>query len=664
MNFKRLLVPVVIAAAALGWLFSVTPAEAQVDGETNGHPALLTVGTMVNAGTVSCSTINGETAVHCSGTIAGGTDYFRLQMTLAPAVSVPSDYLIRGLHVSVSGTQSSNASIFWMQATGEPYVFNKGTTVSWWEPGPYVASPDGNNEFCWARAYVFRNTWGYTCNNGSYPSTDAMNEWEETYSGNHYYFYMYIKRWDASNTIDLTITPTWVMRDPDPGAPITDTQTVTQTLGVFPCVVTTTETITNDSGITTTQTITYEIPDANLVQNKSFENVSNYFGSNTPDTWDQVVGGVVDYSFSSIGNSLPRTGSNSVYNTTDYELWGSADRVLSPGYYLQGFFASCATGLLSCDSNQVSLAVGSAVTQTIAGTVIGTYASYSDTILLGGGSPDIVLTFDHSPGYPYVFVDDVFLVPVDENGLVSCSADMYPPDEYYTDPIGSIPGPVGGAGTVCYQCTIPTSTSASAVSYWIAWLGCVLRNMFSCSLRVWLLIIGNWISGLINQGVAWIAWVPLTVYQAADWFNEYVLPAISSISLNVINTEAQTNGWDVLIALINLLSTIVSALSDILLGIVNFFGDLISIIPNAINAQPRYLTLDGTEYNGSGAIDVSGEGGSNNKAVYLFFMGIQWVDTILFANESVVLILYVAMGVATFLVIWWSAQFWSELISL
>lgn len=653
MNFKRLLLPVFISIAGLFWLFSFSSVEAQVEGEQEVSGTLDLTG--YTGYGVTC-TDTGAT-IRCTGTLAAGVDYLRVDMTATP--NADADWRVRGMRVVVSGTQSNNQRIHWMQGGSGPLITN-GMDPSWLSD----PAPDGQTGYCWARSITFYIEWGYLCAGGQWSSTNVMNEWNTTFSGDYDRLYMYLRQAGSSNVIDLEIISYWAMLDPDPGTTPTETVDSEQALGVFPCVVTYTETITNDSGITTTQTITYTVPDANLVENGSFEDVISVNNNLFPQYWNPVKDGSIDYSTGDIISLLSRNGVYAIYSREQYELWGKLDRVIPSGFYRAGFYAACSVDI-SCNYDLVSLSVGSfSPTATHVLSLSGSsYQSFSTTLGLGGGSPDVVIDFN-SGGEPYTLVDDVFVYPVDSSGNISCSVDLYPPDEYYTDPIGSIPGPIGAAGAVCYQCTIPNNPGANMVSYWVAWLGCVLRNMFSCSLRVWLLIIGNWISGLINQGLAWIAWVPLTVYQAADWFNEYVLPAISSISLNIINTEAQTNGWDVLIALIDLLSTIISTLSDILLGLVNFFGDLIAIIPNAINAEPRYLTLEGTEYTGSGAIDVSGEGGSNAKAVYLFFMGIQWVDSILFANESVVLILYVVMGLATFLVIWWSAQFWSDLISI
>lgn len=118
-----------------------------------------------------------------------------------------------------------------------------------------------------------------------------------------------------------------------------------------------------------------------------------------------------------------------------------------------------------------------------------------------------------SPTFPYAYyVDDLYVIPVSgtisgpsPSVTVDCSAveEFYgevggtpPPVEYSpVQNVGGLPLPINGAGSVCYDCYFP---SGRGVEMAIAWLGCIIRNLFSCSLRNWLQEIVNAIIGVFT----------------------------------------------------------------------------------------------------------------------------------------------------------------------
>lgn len=642
MRFRKLFAVFVFPVVGLYFLFglqtvhaapAMVPALQTIITETvkTAPPSSWTLDTCLGSGSTIAFDINTPTEVQYSG-LAKRCSTFEQRINLNPGSNPIASYT--AIEFNIDNCSVSPSGGFFRYGASGNQPINACNTGSYlvYKSGSDYSDVTANYD------YVF-----------SVPSLDWNSEFG--WKSDHFTYL------PPDKTYDIHISDIYLV-DGITTTLITDP--VTQTLGVgFSCVVSYTETITNDSGITTTQTITYTIPDANLIKNNSFENTESVMGDLYPLDWYPVIGGAVDYGSMSAGPSsteLPRTGDRTIYNTNDYELWGSLDRVIPSGSYLAGVYARCATGLVDCDTNQLAMYVGSNYVSGDITKTIGSYRNYSATLSLGGGSPDIVLEIQKSGGYPYVFLDDPFLVPVDENGDLSCTSDLYPPDEFYTDPIGDIPGPIGSAGAVCYQCTTPNSLSSGAVSYWIAWLGCVIRNMFSCSLRVWLLIIGNWIRALVNQGVAWIAWWPNTLASAYGQLQ----------TLSWFAARTGTNFFDLLIAVVELIGNLISSLADLAIGVVRLITSMIQLIPNALESPPIGFSFNGTEYGGEGGVlpFVAGDGPSNDKIVYLFFSGIALVDTQVFTNEYVNVGLFVLLGAASLLAIFWAIRQWAESITL
>lgn len=418
----------------------------------------------------------------------------------------------------------------------------------------------------------------------------------------------------------------------------------------FTATVTLTDTV---SGITNTEVITYERP-ANLLKNPSFEDLA---GIDEAQHWSPVRDGV----YSPVSGhyfrlpGIARTGSGVVFNATEYELWQGFS-IYTTGNYVAGMHAT-AEGVTLKWNNAPIVSSEFISTTPDQGNV---YAVYSGTrAAIGASGINLILEFDGAVGG---FVDDVFVYPTDEEGSgdLICDPAYYEPfdadswSEMGAAPVGGVPAPIGGAGAVCYNCIPPVSVAATHITYWIAWLGCVLRNMFSCSLRVWLLAVGNWTNGVIQYFMAFASWVPATAQQGADWFMGSVVPGLGGVT--VINQG--TSFFDLLIAIIGLIETLITSVSNVLLGVVNLLISIFQLLPQALAAEPYQFSFNG------GSIGIGGEGPSDGKRLYAFLLFLSVIDQVVVGHSEVIPILLLAMGAMTITVIIWLGYWWRDVIQL
>lgn len=440
--------------------------------------------------------------------------------------------------------------------------------------------------------------------------------------------------------------------------------------------ITNTNTLTNSDGITETAVITqtYTVS-ANLIANPSFEQQRP--DRVAPIDWDPVnLWDQVDWSIPSwwVGSTNARTGSRAVYNSAVFRLYGSPSVVLPSGDYVAGM-GTTGTG--------ARLIVGSQIIVSGGGGPAPSYTVVSDTVTLSGGSPHIMLELLQGDGQTYV--DDVFLVPIDEGGDLLCLQELYPSPAAPTNGSsggdatgminGGIPAPIGGAGTICYQCNTPTSTGAAAVSFWIAWLGCVIRNMFSCSLRVWLYELGNssragvaGLFGLLNwinaSATGAVLWGNARAVGMADyllqfwlWFQEYIATEPRQIAVQVyatINTggDYATNIWDVLQVLFGLIATLLNGLVDGLTAVLNLGVEIIQALRMATTA-PAYDVI--AEFEAAGASATGRDS---------FLWGLMVGDAVLSDYPALWPVVYTAIGLLTIGVFMWLVRSWEELIRI
>lgn len=421
----------------------------------------------------------------------------------------------------------------------------------------------------------------------------------------------------------------------------------------YQCVLTTTVQVTDTTGTVYTNTVEYRRP-ANFLRNWSFEEPA---GDHAAE-WNPVVDGTGG---ASVPNHYVQTldahgGSRVIVDVSEYQYW--------QGNWLGGkqftaLFGAWATGpnvRILYDGTPVATSVWQTITY---------FVPFSGTHAVGGGSPYFIIDM---PGYDgRTAVDSAFLFPWDEETMtVDCDPSYFDPYDPEMDGapsieegiIGGVPTPVAGAGSTCYICFTPSTIGASGVSLWIAWLGCVIRNMFACSLRVWLLVIGNWINGVVQYLSALSAWIPMTTQAGVNWFAGSVVPALGA-SVTIIE-DSGTNLADVIIALINLLGTLIQSLTSLALTGLNTLVQFAMALQGALHPEPYEFGLNGITDPGAGGL--AAEGPNDHKRLWLFLVGFATLDQLLVQYQEIVMVLMVASGAAAIGVILWSFRWWREFI--
>lgn len=248
-----------------------------------------------------------------------------------------------------------------------------------------------------------------------------------------------------------------------------------------------------------------------------------------------------------------------------------------------------------------------------------------------------------------------------------------------------LPVPTGPAGGTCYQCTAPRRLSASAVSYWIAWLACVIRNLFSCSLRVWLYDITNNTTALVRVFIGFINWGNGNLQDGVNWagmiangfvgfiHDMYVnlanflaaTPQQLTIVLNtVVGTASSGLDWLSIIWLILqiLFSLFIQFLTMMYMGILNMLGMVINAVRGlqiAVTA-PAFeldLVLGDTE-----PITPNGEPGTG-QAMQLLIWGLIISDSAI-TDYGLWPFLYVLAGLFGIITIIWVFRQWHDILPM
>lgn len=435
--------------------------------------------------------------------------------------------------------------------------------------------------------------------------------------------------------------------------------------------ITDTQTITDGSPLTQTTEITHSYTvSANLLTNFSFERGTPA----GPDAWAWT--GNAAY-FWLLGGPEAHTGIRSLRNYPTEVI----QTVILPdtAVFQIGIYARCLSEI-GCQADIVPVTWNGMV-MAQASEITGAYAAYSDTFVVGTSVADVAINLSEAQNGD-VRVDDIWMYPVDANGLPSCDPLFYPePGEddsgdsgvdcvMYPNAVQCLTVPIGGAGVVCYSCARPPDTSASSISFWIAWLACVIRNMFSCSLRVWLLVVGNWIAGVRVALLAYVYWSVGTTQGGANWIAGQVVPAIQGGGTTII--QSGTNFWDALVAVVNLLRDLIDGLTAVALSLIELIGGLIiamslflariidlvislaSAIPGAFSAAPFEFTGDDLA-RGGGL-----QGFSEAKAFTAFLMMLSVIDSI---TPQLEMAMMLGLGVLSVVIIVWSVEWWSDVLN-
>lgn len=440
--------------------------------------------------------------------------------------------------------------------------------------------------------------------------------------------------------------------------------------------ITTTITVTDTEGITSTEVLTTVAQvESNLVKNSGFED-----GGTRPDFWDPVIAGeeTTVPPFYSKNASLAHGGSDSIYNASAFELWQDLG-LAEGGAFLVGFYARCVSS--ECpDSSVAALWNGNSVVS--ASNITTTYTVYSTTQETGGGASRYAVAFDTWEGD--VHVDDVFVYPVDETGALNCDPAYYDTGEFedYENVVpgpGGIPIPWAGAGTVCYDCQQPYGDAYELVNFWLAWLGCVIRNMFSCSLRVWLLEILNAIMATLNYLNVLALWIARNAQSVVNWAGDmadywvslglaFWTEFVTGMSNFSVVVNVYQSSFELLEAIINLLIAVAQLLLGVLDALVSF-ADLGGEFLQAVWAAwqtPGYdlsYILTGQIIGGDLGSAMSASGVNDSKIFVYVMWGIMTMDEIgygLFLNY----VQYPILGIFGFVVGKWVLDQLGELMPI
>lgn len=423
----------------------------------------------------------------------------------------------------------------------------------------------------------------------------------------------------------------------------------------------TTSEISGTETITTTETV---VVPANILSNISFEE-----GGVFPNYWQSDVPLDAAGTYRRAAPSLARTGDDLLVIQRKPELtyfqtitvptsgeyvFGGHNKYVNAGYGT--FIYTMRFSLNGANAISTDMECTGSYNMTC------NYEEITGTVNLTPGQYDFTIHFANNlqnPDEDFAYhVDDAFMIPI-SGTLVNCPAvqehysqtvppaPSFPPEgQFPVDTVGGIPIPIGGAGTVCYECRFPQNGIFSEPAWAIAWLGCVIRNMFSCSLRVWLYEIVNVLRATLVYLYVWGNWQSSTVQGGANWLAggysqvaNYLSATSSQIQITISTGASQGTSWlDMLYLFVELLGILLNVVLgilrllfyalNILLQIV--FG-LFSILYNALDV-PAYTIAD---FNG-GVEPTAGLGGygATNSKIYLGIMwGFQSIDN-----------LFVAMG--------------------
>lgn len=470
-----------------------------------------------------------------------------------------------------------------------------------------------------------------------------------------------------------------------------------------------TSTITTTNG-TGTATYSYTVP-ANLVANYSFEDDDGAYPSNWTVWGYEPPIGVFTPLFYGSGIFDARTGLDYVRLGRDFNYQLIQDMTLySGGIYQAGFYYKCGAAGGSCSAfNAANLNWGGTQVASVLlnpSTPITIYQAISGTRATGGGSAWLTLEMFGSTFYDdEIFVDDLFIWPVDESGDILCDPDYYPvppgqpvtstvPSDQCAIVFGGLCFPTVGDAS-CWDCQRPTSLIQ--IGEWIAWLLCQIRNLFFCHLYQWILVTANWITGLYQNIVLFFQWIPTVMQNALSWLGNVWDTGIGWINevwgrvvtgftnwlrvlvQNILNSsfvQAVFNFvagvsyvWDLFVSLIELFL-------DMLQAIYNGILDLISLVINLVLAVREALLAEAYDwdflpgFSGETEVEISreaaiaDEGGatwSETQAIYIFLMALGAGDAVL-AEFGIQYIQFLIIGAISIGLIWWTLRKWEYIL--
>ncbi len=457
--------------------------------------------------------------------------------------------------------------------------------------------------------------------------------------------------------------------------------------------------ISGGQGVTDTLTLTEtQTISANLLLNDSFEQLDGQ----RPFSWVPSFEGVVWQGSDIYYNHDPsyaRTLSRSLNSAGNLDIFQGVNTSGNAGRFMLGGYVLCAGGV--CPGETVAL-VWNGIEITAVSPISPSYTLLTGTIASGGGAPLVGVRFAGSGFIGNLYVDDLFVVPVDENNQQICSLEFYPLDDDDPDPppdiddpiiIDDFPIPANDAAT-CYDCILPVNFLD--LGQWIRWLQCRISNLFYCSLYFWLLNIGNWVAGVRQQLIALLAWLPLTVQAALNWaagsatdfaawlgqlwaafrsgFTEFLFVLtqrlLESDFVQTVWAGATWLGqiWQLVWGLVQGVLTLLRALYNAVIQLVELVQGMITAVAQAWQADPYTLEYvlgieaDLPASRSATLAALEQDGPNITKVFWLVLSSLAVVDS--FAGNFMMVWVYVAAALLSFGVIGWTFKQFYDIVPI
>jgi hypothetical protein len=217
-----------------------------------------------------------------------------------------------------------------------------------------------------------------------------------------------------------------------------------------------------------------------------------------------------------------------------------------------------------------------------------------------------------------------------------------------------------------------------AVSLWIGWLGCLLRNMFSCSLRVWLFDLSNSLLAVMATLSMTINWLNSSVQAAIDsnvarggrlaaWAVSFWLewaaylaqtPQQITIIISTVIETAESGAdwaaivWEIIQILFGLLGFLIRLIFGAVAGVLSLLIDIIRQLRLAATAPAFTLEEFTGGDNGAGA-------GSPAQGITIFLLAMATMDTAI-ADYGLWPVVYTVLGIVGVVVILWVIRQWRD----
>ena len=424
----------------------------------------------------------------------------------------------------------------------------------------------------------------------------------------------------------------------------------------------------------------------NLVENSSFEAADGQ----RPLGWVPSLNGTVyqGTNHSYYSHFYARSGSRSLASSDNFFIVQGI--TVQSGEYLVGMMVRCFADEF-CTPEQAAFVWSGVTLASISPLTDTGWTLITATVSTGGGSPLIGIQFSEAGLSGTVYVDDVFVVPYDAvNNQVLCQAEYYqdtedPPDDS-DDSEDDYPIIPDGSFGVCYDCVFPANLLA--IGQWVRWLGCQLHNLFYCSLRIWLLILANWLFGvydsistifsyvlsLVSEAIAWtvslingvlglaVATWNLIRTSVTNFLVALMVRVIQSGPVQALWSFATAGGlvfeivWGGVQTFITLILTIYNGLINLITLVIEF----VQAISAAWRAEPYELDM----FPGYGANDISKTntvdwgtpGPTPGKLFWVLVVPIAAIDTYIDQYLPVLIPLMIGM-IGFYVVIWTLRQF-------